>query len=70
MRAHLEVDGDGERLALLGARHGAAVLARAVLPQLLLRQEDDKLLRQALRVLAQPVLVPEVPCAGFGGVFG
>ncbi len=59
---YLEVDGDGEGLAALGLGHVAAVLARSVLLQLLLRHEHDELAVQARLVVAQVVLVPEVVC--------
>lgn len=59
---HLEVDGDGEGLALLGSGHVAAMLARHMLLELLLTGEHNELLLQARLVLAQVVHMPEVLC--------
>ena len=64
---HLEVDRDGQRLAALSLGQVAAVLARRVLLQLLLRHEDNEFAVQARLVVAQVVLVPEMVCASASG---
>jgi len=58
--ARLQGDRDGHGLPPLSARHGVAVLARGVLPQLVLRRKHDAL---AVGRAAHPVLVPVVVCA-------
>ncbi len=64
---YLEVDGNGQGLAALSLGQVAAVLARCVLLQLLLRHEDDELAVQARLMVAQVVLVPEMVCSKSSG---